>query len=96
MLKNQKKIIFIDSLLLHSTKKITTIKVKHKKRYQGESTYNVKNLFSLWFDMIENYHFFPIRFGSLIGIISYFMVKLLRFNLKKFDKKIEIKQKTFR
>lgn len=96
MLKNQKKVIFIDSLLLNSTKKITTIKVKHKKRYQGESTYNVKNLFSLWFDMIENYHFFPIRFGSFIGIISYLIVKLLRFNFKKFDKKIEIKQKTFR
>lgn len=95
MLKNQKKVIFIDSLLLNSTKKITTIKVKHKKRYQGESTYNVRNLFSLWFDMIENYHFFPLRFGSLVGLISFCIVKIFRIAKTKKKFRFEIKEKTF-
>tara|TARA_A100001234_G_scaffold181014_1_gene163662 strand:- start:627 stop:1403 length:777 start_codon:yes stop_codon:yes gene_type:complete len=92
--KNKKKIIFIDSLLLRSTSKITAIRVKHKERYKGESNYNIKNLFSLWFDMIENYHFLPIRFGSFMGLLSFFFVKLIRITSVK-SKKIEIKNKTF-
>ena len=94
--KFKKKVIFIDSLLLRSTKNITAINVKHKKRYKGDSNYNIKNLFSLWFDMIENYHFLPIRLGSIIGFITYLFVKIIRINSIQSYKKIEIKSKTFK
>ena len=95
MFKNKKNVRFIDSLLLYSTSKITSIKVKHKKRYSGKSNYKIKNLFILWFDMIENYHFFPLRFGSIIGLICYLLVRLIRVNSNKAISNIEIKNKTF-
>tara|TARA_B100000035_G_scaffold190367_1_gene162526 strand:- start:143 stop:928 length:786 start_codon:yes stop_codon:yes gene_type:complete len=89
------KIPFIDSLILKESKKITNIEVNHQERFEGKSNYDIKKLFTLWFDMIENYHFYPLRFGSLIGFISYSFVKLLRvFNAKK-SFSFEIKEKTF-
>tara|TARA_B100000989_G_scaffold291955_1_gene267166 strand:+ start:563 stop:1348 length:786 start_codon:yes stop_codon:yes gene_type:complete len=89
------KIPFIDSLILKEAKNITSIKVNHQERFEGKSNYDVKKLFVLWFDMIENYHFYPLRFGSLIGLISFCIVKLLRiFNAKK-SFSFEIKEKTF-
>ena len=89
------KIPFIDSLILKEAKNITNIKVYHQERFEGKSNYDVKKLFILWFDMIENYHFYPLRFGSLIGFISFCVVKLFRiFNAKK-SFSFEIKEKTF-
>ena len=89
------KIPFIDSLILKEAKNITNIKVYHQERFEGNSNYDVRKLFILWFDMIENYHFYPLRFGSLIGFISFCGVKLLRiFNTKK-NFSFKIKEKTF-
>ena len=56
---------FIDSLILKEAKNITNIKVYHQERFEGKSNYDVRKLFILWFDMIENYHFYPLRFGSV-------------------------------
>ena len=89
------KIPFIDSLILKEAKNITNVKVYHQERFEGKSNYDVRKLFILWFDMIENYHFYPLRFGSLIGFISFCAVKLLRiFNTKK-NFSFKIKEKTF-
>ena len=91
----KKPIIFLDSLLLKETKNICTIKVFHKKRFSGSSNYKLSNLLSLFFDMIENYHFKPFRFGTILGAISNFFVKILRiFNDKK-KIQYKIKEKTF-
>ena len=95
IIKHKKPIIFLDSLLLKASKKTCTISVKHKKRFKGESNYNISNLFSLWFDMIENYHFLPLRFGSLIGLISFLLIKLIRFYKNKKNVQFKIKEKTF-
>ena len=95
ILNFKKPIIFLDSLLLNETKKISTIKVMHKKRFKGESNYKLRNLFSLFFDMIENYHFLPIRFGSLLGLISKFFVQVFRIFNKKKVVQYKIKEKTF-
>ena len=92
---HQPKIPFIDSLILREAKKITNIKVYHQKRFEGKSNYNVKKLFILWFDMIENYHFFPLRFGSLVGLISFCIVKIFRIAKTKKKFRFEIKEKTF-
>tara|TARA_B100000963_G_scaffold308071_1_gene283411 strand:- start:1149 stop:1931 length:783 start_codon:yes stop_codon:yes gene_type:complete len=89
------KIPFIDSLILKEAKKITNIKVNHQERFEGNSNYDVKKLFILWFDMIENYHFYPLRFGSLIGFISFCVVKSFRIFNKKKSFSFEIKEKTF-
>ena len=82
-------------MLLKASKKTCTISVKHKKRFKGESNYNISNLFSLWFDMIENYHFLPLRFGSFIGLISFLLIKLIRFYKNKKNVQFKIKEKTF-
>ena len=92
---NNPKIISLDSLILREAKNVTNIKVTHQERFEGKSNYDVKRLFILWFDMIENFHFYPLRFGSLIGLISFCIVKIIRvFKIKK-PFSYEIKEKTF-
>ena len=95
IIKHKKNVIFLDSLLLKETKKICTIKVKHKKRPFGNSNYKLKNLFRLWFDMIINYHFLPLRFGTLVGVVSNILVSIITiFEIKK-KNQYKIKEKTF-
>ena len=89
------KIPFIDSLILKEAKKITNIKVHHQERFEGKSNYNIRKLFILWFDMIENFHFYPLRFGSLVGLISLFVVRIFRIFKTKKSFSYEIKEKTF-
>ena len=48
---------FIDSLILKNAKKISNIDIVHQDRLEGFSNYNLRKLFILWFDMIENFHF---------------------------------------
>jgi glycosyltransferase involved in cell wall biosynthesis len=89
MIKEKPRVIFLDALILKYSKKITSIPVKHKPREVGASNYNLTKLIILWFDMIENFHFYPIRTGSFIGIIFYLFVKILRINKK--DKTFKFK-----
>jgi polyisoprenyl-phosphate glycosyltransferase len=95
ILRFKKPIIFLDSLLLKAAKKVSTIKVMHKKRFKGESNYKLKNLFSLFFDMIVNYHFLPIRFGSFLGFLSKLFVQVFRIFSKSKLIQYKIKEKTF-
>ena len=89
------KIPFIDSLILKNSKKISNINIIHQERFLGDSNYDLKKLFKLWFDMIENYHFYPLRFGSLVGLISYCIVKIIRIFIKRENFRFKIKEKTF-
>ncbi len=93
-ISKEPKIPFIDSLILKQTKNITNIKINHQERFEGASNYSLKKLFILWFDMIENYHFYPFRFGSLIGLLAYLFVRLIRV-FKKNKTNPVIKDKTF-
>ena len=83
IVKDRNPIVFIDGLLLRYTKKICIIKVRHKKRFSGDSNYKFKNLFSLWFDVISNYHFYPIRIGSFVGMFSKIIILLIRILSRK-------------
>ena len=94
-IKNNPKIISLDSLILRQSRNVTNIKVHHQERFEGKSNYDIKKLFILWFDMIENFHFYPLRFGSLVGLISYCVVKILRVFKTKKTFSYEIKEKTF-
>ena len=95
IIKHKKPVIFLDSLLLKETKNICMVKVLHKKRFDGESNYGLKKLFRLWFDMINNYHFLPLRTGSFIGVLSKILVQVITiFNQKKVIQ-YKIREKTF-
>jgi glycosyltransferase involved in cell wall biosynthesis len=91
----KKPIIFLDSLLLKETKNICAIKIIHKKRFKGDSNYKPGNLFSLFFDMIVNYHFLPTRFGTFLGVVSKFIVQVFRILNYKKKFQYKIKEKTF-
>ena len=95
LIKNNPKIISLDSLILRHSRNVTNIKVHHQERFEGKSNYDIKKLFILWFDMIENFHFYPLRFGSLIGLISFCIVKVLRVFKTRKTFSYEIKEKTF-
>ena len=80
---------------MRHSRNVTNIKVHHQERFEGKSNYDIKKLFILWFDMIENFHFYPLRFGSLIGLISFCIVKVLRVFKTRKTFSYEIKEKTF-
>ena len=85
----------LDSLILKQSRNVTNIKVHHQERFEGKSNYDIRKLFILWFDMIENFHFYPLRFGSLIGLISFFVVRIFRFAKTRQSFSYKIKEKTF-
>ena len=85
--------VYLDSLIISSTKNIKMITIDHQERYVGESNYNLKKLFILWSDMLLNFSFKPIRFSSILGFILKTLVKFIRRD-KKLDQYI-IKEKTF-
>ena len=95
IIKDRPEKVFLDSLILKYSEKITSIKIIHQKRFKGESNYGVKKLFNLWFDMIENFHFYPIRFGSLIGVVAFVFVKFFRLYKNKKNFQYSISNKTF-
>ena len=94
-IENNPKIPNLDSLILRASKTVTNVKVNHQERFEGKSNYDIKKLFTLWFDMIENFHFYPLRFGSLIGLISFFVVRIFRFAKTRQSFSYKIKEKTF-
>ena len=95
VIKFKKSPIYLDSLLIKFAKKIITKNTIHDIRFSGNSNYNLKNLFRLLFDAIENYHFKPKRIGSFIGLLSFLFVKLLRISKIKNKKQYEIDKKNF-
>ncbi len=70
--------IYLDGIIINSTKNIGMISVDHYARKFGESNYDLKRLLKLWSNMVLNFSFYPIRFGSFFGILLKFLVKILR------------------
>ena len=84
--------VYIDGLIINSTKDIGMISVNHHARKYGESNYNLKKLLLLWSNMILNFSFFPLRTASVLGITLKFVIKLIRKkNTKKQFEILEIK-----
>ena len=93
MIKFKESDVYLDSLILKSTKKIAMITVNHNNRLRGESTYTFKKLLILWSNMIINFSFYPLRIASFFGIALKLLVRLLR---KKNNKtQYSILEKTF-
>ena len=70
--------VYIDGLIINSTKSIGMITVDHHARKFGESNYDIKKLFILWSNMILNFSFLPLRSASIFGIIIKIIVKIFR------------------
>ena len=84
--------VYIDGLIINSTKDIGMISVNHHARKYGESNYNLKKLLILWSNMILNFSFFPLRTASVLGATLKFVIKLIRKkNTKKQFEILEIK-----
>jgi len=81
--KNSK--VYIDGLILNSTRNISIISVPHYYRFEGKSNYNFSKLFNLWCDMIENIPFKKSK-------ISTYVILLLRLIISLFKKKLQFKK----
>ena len=68
---------FISGMMLSLTRNIGNVTVKHEKRQFGRSTYSLRKLISLTFNLIINYTSLPLRmltsFGIMISLLSLFM-----------------------
>jgi polyisoprenyl-phosphate glycosyltransferase len=78
IIKFKKPDVYIDGLIINSTKSIGMITVDHHPRKFGESNYDIKKLFILWSNMILNFSFLPLRSASIFGIIIKIIVKIFR------------------
>ena len=49
---------------MNQTQNIITINIDHYERYEGETTYDIKNLLFLWSNMITIVPILPLRLSS--------------------------------
>ena len=92
IIRFKKPDVYIDGLIINSTKNIGMINVDHHARRFGESNYNLKKLLILWSNMILNVSFLPLRSASILGLSLKFIIKLIRKkNIKKQFEILEIK-----
>ena len=61
--------VYLDGLILKTTRNVTIIPVEHYQRPHGSSNYTFKKLLSLWSDMAVDFPIFPLRLATLFGIV---------------------------
>ena len=90
--------VYIDSLILKTTRNITITPVEHYERPHGKSNYNFSKLISLWSDMAVDFPVSPLKISTFFGIIIKFFIITYRkiFLKKKYNKPLfVIQEKTF-
>jgi polyisoprenyl-phosphate glycosyltransferase len=86
--------IYIDGLIIKSTKKISMIPVIHFDRLYGSSNYTIKKLFILWRSMLVNYENDSFKLTNFIrSFLKYFVI--LFKNKKDHYEQYSIEKKTF-
>lgn len=60
---------YIDGLILQCTRAVTSIKVAHKAREQGQSGYNLRRLVRLWLNMFTSFSVAPLRAATVLGLV---------------------------
>jgi undecaprenyl-phosphate 4-deoxy-4-formamido-L-arabinose transferase len=65
--------VYIDGLLLSSTRNIASIDVDHHDRLAGSSLYGLKKSISLWLKMATSFSVAPLRVTSLVGLAVAFI-----------------------
>jgi len=91
--------VYIDGLILKSSRNISIIPVEHNKRISGLSNYNFSRLLSLWADMSTTFPIYPIRLASIFRIIILLIVlsirKILALKNKNESLQFKISEKTY-
>jgi undecaprenyl-phosphate 4-deoxy-4-formamido-L-arabinose transferase len=59
---------FIPALATYFAKKVTEIEVFHDSRYGGKSSYSLRKLINLQFDLVSSFSDFPLKFIMYAGI----------------------------
>ncbi len=70
--------VYLDGLILRSTKNIGMINVDHHARKVGDSNYTLKKLLILWSNMLWDFSFLPFRPASIFGISLKYIIKFIR------------------
>ncbi len=60
---------FIRSMILQLDSRYATVPYKRQPRKAGRSKFNLRSLFSLAFDGIVSFTYFPLRLTSIVGIL---------------------------
>lgn len=60
---------YIDGLIWRSTRKIGKVLVKHQKRVEGKSGYNIRKLLRLYLNMFVNFSIYPLRISTFLGML---------------------------
>lgn len=58
---------YLDALIFATTNSIDSVEIKHQQRWEGESTYNFRRLFSLWLKMATGSSIYPLRAATVAG-----------------------------
>ena len=89
--------VFLDWIIVENSKKIKTINVLHRERFEGKTNYGIKKLLILWSNMI-----IKIKSKNRFKMILLFLIKIFinkvvyKFLKKKeFNEKFLIIEKTF-
>ena len=87
----------MDWIIVENSKKIKTINVLHRERFEGKTNYGIKKLLILWSNMIikikSKNRFKKILLFLIKIFINKVLYKILR--KKKFSEKFLITEKTF-
>lgn len=67
MLQYEQSYPYVIGLVLRTTKNITNVPVKHRKREVGSSGYTMRKLLSLWFNGFTAFSIFPLRIATAAG-----------------------------
>tara|TARA_B100000767_G_C19718907_1_gene516313 strand:+ start:625 stop:1551 length:927 start_codon:yes stop_codon:yes gene_type:complete len=65
--------VYIDGLILNSTRNICTVNVEHFNRLSGKSNYTLKKSIGLWLIMATSFSTTPLRMVTLFGILTMFL-----------------------
>jgi len=97
IIKNSSDFIFLDYWIFKYGKKIEAIDVYHKKRFKGDSNYKLRQLITLWSNMIFLIDVKKKNLRTFMIIFLKFLFKLFFKNYINYEKsrKILIRSKTF-
>jgi len=99
IIKYKERDVYLDGLILKTTRNISIVSVPHSKRPHGLSNYNFRKLLSLWSNMAVNFPAFPLRPSTLLGLFIKFIIIIFRkvtsLNEKTIKDQYIISEKTF-
>ena len=95
----KKNNVYVDGLILKTTRNIAMISVPHSERPSGDSNYSFKKLIILWSNMAVNFPVFPLRPSTFFGFfVKFFIIitlKILLIKNKSGKPQYSISEKTY-